>query len=724
MIVLSTRAKEAIKTALAMVIVYAIALGMGWENPHWAGFAVAMISLSTAGQSMQKGVLRMLGTLVAAAVALTLIALFAQDRWWFMAALTVYLAVCTYMLTGKTRQYFWHVSGFVCLIIAVGAGPTAESAFHTAVLRTQETGMGILVYSLISVFLWPQSSGRALDTVTARLLDIQHQLFQAYSGQINTTDATDDPRALRMQQAQLLNQFAMTLNGAEADTYEVYETRAQWHEFRQLSMDLSEALERWRETAPEIQQLELSSLIPNLATVCSEIDARFVEIKRVLAGEAPADKLRDIKIELDAIELRALSNVQIAALASFKSQIEKIDALTRAVLTGVSTIKGYAQEPATRSKRTRQRIDLALDPDRMLAVFRVVTTLWVAFLIWVYVDPPGHAGFVQLAAIIAMATAMMPQIRPISMVLPFALGSVFAGVLYVFVMPQLSGFAQLAIMLFGVTFGIYYLFSEPRQALAKLAAIIPFLVLTSIQNEQTYNFAGFANSAAMIILGILLVVAMTYLPPSPRPEKMFLRLLKRFFRRADLMLTRLSPDLKRESGWGERLEMSFYQNDLLELPDKLALYGGQIDHRIFPANSPEQVQAIVNGTRILAKRLKMLEEARQYPQSELLVRELRDDIGSLRSEIKRECRQWALDPERAARKPAQDLEDRVAVRLDRVDARVNEVFGQAGEGTLMAADYENFYRYLGGLRGVSEAGIDYARLAAGIDWAHWKEARF
>ena len=429
---------------------------------------------------MQKGVLRMLGTFVAAAVALMLIALFSQDRWWFMAALSVYLAVCTYMLTGKSGQYFWFVSALVCLIIAVGAGPTAESAFHTAMVRTQQTGMGILVYTLISIFLWPQSSGRSLNTVTARLLDIQHQLFQAYSGQINATDAKDDPRALRMQQAQLLNQFAVTLNGAEADTYEVWETRAQWHRFRERSADLSEALERWRETAPDIQQLELGSLIPNLPTVCSEIDTRFAEIKRVLAGEAPADKLQDIKIELDAIELRALSNVQVAALATFKSQIEKIDALTRAVLTGISTIKGYAHEPVTISKQTRPRFDLAVDPDRMLAVFRVVTTLWVAFLIWVYVDPPGHAGFVQLAAIGAMAAAMMPQARPISMVLPLAYGCVFAGIVYVFVMPQLSGFAQLAIMLFGVTFGIYYLFSEPRQGLAKLGAMISLLNLTSI----------------------------------------------------------------------------------------------------------------------------------------------------------------------------------------------------------------------------------------------------
>ena len=63
-----------------MAISYGIALQMGWDNPKWTGVAVAMISLSTAGQSLNKGAIRMLGTLVGLAAALTFLALFSQDR--------------------------------------------------------------------------------------------------------------------------------------------------------------------------------------------------------------------------------------------------------------------------------------------------------------------------------------------------------------------------------------------------------------------------------------------------------------------------------------------------------------------------------------------------------------------------------------------------------------------------------------------------------------------
>jgi uncharacterized membrane protein YccC len=61
--ILSTKTKEAIKTALAMTIAYGIALSMDWDRPYWAGFAVAMISLATIGQSLNKAALRVLGTL-------------------------------------------------------------------------------------------------------------------------------------------------------------------------------------------------------------------------------------------------------------------------------------------------------------------------------------------------------------------------------------------------------------------------------------------------------------------------------------------------------------------------------------------------------------------------------------------------------------------------------------------------------------------------------------
>ena len=81
--VLSPRFKHAFKTALAVVIAYAIALYMDWDKPIWAGYTAASISLDATGQSIQKGLNRIAGGMVGSIVGFILLAFFIQDRWLF-----------------------------------------------------------------------------------------------------------------------------------------------------------------------------------------------------------------------------------------------------------------------------------------------------------------------------------------------------------------------------------------------------------------------------------------------------------------------------------------------------------------------------------------------------------------------------------------------------------------------------------------------------------------
>lgn len=156
--ILSTRSKEAIKTALAMTIAYGIALSMAWDRPFWAGLAVAVVSLSSIGQSINKAAFRMFGTLLAMVVSLTVIALFAQQRWAFILFLTAYAAFCTYMMSGSKRAYFWQVSCFVAIIICVDSGTDPVNAFDTAILRFEQTGLAILVWPDCNLSLAQQQS--------------------------------------------------------------------------------------------------------------------------------------------------------------------------------------------------------------------------------------------------------------------------------------------------------------------------------------------------------------------------------------------------------------------------------------------------------------------------------------------------------------------------------------------------------------------------------------
>jgi hypothetical protein len=74
--------------------------------------------------------------------------------------------------------------------------------------------------------------------------------------------------------------------------------------------------------------------------------------------------------------------------------------------------------------------------------------------------------------------------------------------------------------------------------------------------------------------------------------------------------------------------------------------------------------------------------------------------------------------------PAADLQERLATWLTGLETRIGEALEQTDTETPGDQARENFYRLLGGFRGVSEAAIAYATAAASIDWAQWREEVF
>ena len=89
--------KEAFKFALAFALVYGIALKINWFSPGWAAWSVVAISATTGGgESLQKGLLRVWGTLLACLAGITIISIGAQNRWVFMFLTAGWLFFCTY----------------------------------------------------------------------------------------------------------------------------------------------------------------------------------------------------------------------------------------------------------------------------------------------------------------------------------------------------------------------------------------------------------------------------------------------------------------------------------------------------------------------------------------------------------------------------------------------------------------------------------------------------
>ena len=720
--ILSRRTKESIKTALAMTIAYGIALQMDWDKPYWAGFAVAFVSLATIGQSLNKAALRMFGTLLGMVVALTFIALFAQDRWPFILFLSIWVGLCTYMMGGAKHPYFWHVGGFVCVIICMDAGPDSVNAFEIAILRAQETGLGILVYSLISIFLWPSSSRADFEAAVGKLASTQHQLYRAYRALMNGKGNAKEAQSLHVQAIQEKSRFSQLLGAAEGDSYEVHELRRTWRRYQGQVAQLGETLERWREGFTELQALNVEHLLPNLAAFGDELDRRFTQIERMLANHSPEQQPAAIELTLDVDAVRALPHFHKAALAVSRKRLQHIEALTRSLFDSVSDIKGFGQSIAVPDAAAPPPARFVPDPDRVTAAARVILILWLAWLAVIYVNGiPGGAGLVAMAVPIGMALANMPQVAVWQLFKPVATSVLFAGSLYIFVMPQLWSFTGLGLLIFTATFTICYLYAAPQQMLGRVFGLAMFVTIAGISNEQTYSFLSVTTTALMFPIVFLIIAATAYIPFSPRPEQTVLRLLGRFFRSSEYLMSTTRWDPGRSPTRLDRWRKTFHARELVTLPQKLGAWAGHIDTSMLPGTSPQQIQSLMTSLQALSYRIQELLEARSNPQAQLLVQELLADFQAWRLQVQETFLHLSEDP---AAGEQEAFRARLAEKMDHLEDRIKSILEKTSDGQLSGRDEENFYRLLGAYRGVSEALVYYAGSAGAIDWACWREERF
>jgi uncharacterized membrane protein YccC len=714
------RLKEAFKTALAMVLAFGIALSLDWANPYWAGLAVAVISLPTAGQSIEKGALRLLGTVVGSIAALFLLGLFPQDRWLFMAGVSVYLGFCAYMIQRGRHQYFWFVSGLVALIISVSGGPHSQDAFYVAMTRTLETGLGIIVYTVVSVFLWPQSSARLLEGTARSLIDTQRRRYQAYRALEKGLGQAASGQPNPAQEAQLIARLGQLLNAASSESYDVRERKDDWIRLHRRLTALSRTLDSWRESLPEIGNMDLSYLIPNSSVIHDEIENTFSEIESTWKGVGSGFEPDRVRTEINEAAVSRLSHLERAALVVTQSNVGKIGAHSRSILESVRRLKGLSEPVgAERSAKVSVRGSW-LDPERFVAVAKVVATLWLSFLIWVYFDPPGHDGFVMLSSIFALALVMLPQARPSMLFMPFFLGALFAGAIYFFVMPVLSSYAQLAVVLFAATFVIYFVFSEPRQGLARLGGIVSLLILTSIQNQQSYSFPHFANTTVMILLGIIFVTALSYVPNSPRPEKMLLRLLSRFARSGAYLLHHSGRD--RSKRWsGRASKLNHCRANLQNIPARLGGVTQVIDFKAVSPVTRDQIDNLLVQIHGLKVSIQELEDTHREGLKDQIPLGLREDLAAWRLALAQILQDWSNNVRPDTH---EELSKKLRSGLEKIEARVEEMFksqsgAQANDETLL-----NVYRLLGSYRGLSEALAAYSRASDGINWSRLHEARF
>ncbi len=172
----------AIKTLLGGGLALWLALRWGLEQPAWALMTAFIVAQPLSGMVLQKGLARLIGTLVGTVMSVLFIGLFAQTPWLFLFALALWLALCTACSTmlRSAWAYSFVLAGYTVAIIALPAINHPLAVFDQAVARCTEICLGIVCATVTSALLWPMRVEQQLGG----------QARQAWSSGLQAASAT------------------------------------------------------------------------------------------------------------------------------------------------------------------------------------------------------------------------------------------------------------------------------------------------------------------------------------------------------------------------------------------------------------------------------------------------------------------------------------------------------------------------------------------------------
>ena len=519
---LSSRIHTAAVTALAFVCTYVLAFYWNLDRPFWAGFTVFVISLPSIGQTLQKGVLRMFGTIAGAVAALVLLGLFAQERMLLLSVLSLYLCLMLYlMLTSVYYGYAFFISCIVTLIICLMAVHEPQDAFHLSVYRVEETLLGIGVYTVVTLVFSPRTSIKSLYRGVQDLMAGHKALFVMNEG------AGAEGQMSRMYtqyvgMREILDKVGQLVPAVQLETYQVYRYREHWERAVRCSAELLELQRRWMGTLVAMKDLDMASLFPHFESRVAELGKLFDH--------------------LDALG----------------KLFEEQTAHCRELLMLAGFLLHGGPMPELKPSASKKALSV-IKPEQYAYMSQMFVIFWVATLCWILLNPPGleSIAFLELTIVLGLIGIMTGEDKPLRQVLIFALGIGCTGLAYTFIYPLVSNLGEFIVMMGVSGFFITFAFPRKEQNFTKQAFMLPWLSIGNFTNLPTYDFGQLLVGSFTLLFGISIVSLVHYALFMPNTEALFLQRQKAFFRSSEALLLHLRACREQRRGSLFRLRMLF-----------------------------------------------------------------------------------------------------------------------------------------------------------------------
>ncbi len=722
---LSRHAKEAIKVALAFSIAYLIALQAGWLIPFWAALTVGQIALFPNAQSLHNGALRLLGLIPAVLVAILIFAVANQNRWLFASLASLWMMLATYlMIKDKKRSYLWNVAGFVPFIFLTIQYTSSTELFHHIAARVLDAITGIVIYTLVMVFLWPDSNISTLKTTCTQLSTIQDKIFTLITTQNNSLQNKNLLKQAIKQELFLIDTLKQSFFAKGSESYEVQEATEFWKEYYSLSIQLGQSFSRMNNSILGLDNIDLYKLLPDLKHYRKTINHRFIRASDILKNGNQNFSTETLHLSINEAYFSSLKPFDQFAFISSKNELETVEKLSQKILRCANNI----MDDSVHKKEASKKIPLSIydylipDIDTLHSLLFVGSFVFSIFCVWIYFDPPGHMMWFYIPPTVAMLVASNPRMKTNQMVIPafFILG--FFMLVYSVILPTLSGVLELFSILFICMFLVFYYLNGVHRVIGVIAVSTKLM----LSNAQTYDFAHIANMTLLSIGAYISIYIFSYLLDSPKPQRALLKQMHRYYKSAyflasTIVLKNASKKPISKSSILLKFKIAFYRYEVKTLPFKLPLWSSAIDHQYFYKNTPDAVGDLLLSLHALSNSFEEWLNANHLLQRYITIDNVQNELENWEKSIERIFQGYTHNLDNMLYNNIQkDLNRHIKTLEDIINCHTKEI----KEKNLSKVDKEHIFRLIGSYQGLSLALISYASIAEQIDWTHWEEEVF
>ncbi|QEE39766.1 MULTISPECIES: FUSC family protein [unclassified Methylobacterium] len=494
----------ALRIWIAMMLALAAAFWLQLDSASSAATCVAILAQPKRGQAISKGVYRLLGTLIGAAVSILFMALFGQDRVLLLLAFTVWLGLCVFtaQYLQDTRAYGAMLSGYTVAIVALGQIDEPQGTFDAAVSRVAVIVLGIIVITFINDALASPSTWRTLLPQLRKAWDDT----RAYARE---TLSDGDLGASRT--AALIRTIAPMRADASAIAGELDD--GPWR-----AAGARSCIAALYVLAAAVRAVAAASAC--LRTRSPAVEEALAICRRVAEDPDPETLQRD-----DA----RLRDLMDAAIRDGKRPLDEVVVLQRAL--DVACAATFAQDGIQavadghrplRDARlpTHRDFPVALRGALRVAIgFAITAAAFVALGL-----PQASFALVQVASTAALSSVTPdPKKFANGVVIGMTLAATFAGIARFVFLDGVQGFPMLAIVMAPVIFLGCFLSLNPKTFGIGFIVIVFFPVLLGPSNPQSYDAQSFLLNAFLVVIAaiVLSIVVRLLLPVTPERQRVY-----------------------------------------------------------------------------------------------------------------------------------------------------------------------------------------------------------